>query len=307
MRTRTVIYSLLCSALWVSASPAAGDIDIEGTNVGTAYTVSAGDLINTDVNPVNIDAPGVLTMTGGEIRSGGTSGTAVRLNSGAFQITGGQLSGATSVGNGLRVYDGVATIGGSATLTGGTDTFGVGSGLAMEGGHVTVNGGTIYGGGGSSGAIEIIDGQLDVFGGTFHAAINSPGFGLSLIMGGQTNFFGGDFLYELRLINDAELNIYSGQFGDEIGVRDDTVTTIYGSDFTVNGTPIPASSLPYAVPDDNAVIDVTYFDSSTATITTDRNGYGPDEGTVILTNVPEPASVGLLSMGAVACLRRRGR
>jgi len=176
---------LFCGVLLAGASGALAEIHVAGVSVGTSHTIIAGDLIDFDSVAVHMTAPGALTMTGGEVSAANVTGSGIYMLGGSFDMTGGNLGGGTGTGSGLHIRGGEATIGGSATLRGGTDPGSTGSGMHIDAGAVTVNGGTFNGGGVTGSAVNIRGGQLDIFGGDFHDAV--------AVNGGETTIHGSAF------------------------------------------------------------------------------------------------------------------
>ncbi|MDP6544544.1 MAG: PEP-CTERM sorting domain-containing protein [Phycisphaerae bacterium] len=269
---------LFCGVLLAVAPAALANITVAGSNVGTSYTIIAGDVIDYGGFAVQVTDPGTLTMTGGDVSSAGGTGAGVYMTGGSFDMTAGILGGGTSTGSGLHVRDGAATIGGSATLRGGTNSIGTGTGMHIDAGTVTVNGGTFYGGGSTGTGMNIRGGNVTVYSGTFYAGGS---------IGGAFDVSGG------------QLDVYGGVFHAAVNIRGGT-TTIYGSAFSVDSVPV-TTPLPYLVTGNTGTIDVTYLSGSTETITFNR--FNQDRGTLIL--VPEPATLSLLALGGLAMLRRR--
>jgi len=290
---------LFCGVLLAVAPAALGGINIAGSNVGTSHTIVAGDVIDYGGFAVQVTDPGALTMTGGDVSSAGPTGVGVFMAGGSFDMTGGSLGGGSSTGSGLHIDGGAATIGGSATLRGGTDSVGTGTGMNIRGGTVTVNSGTFYAGGSTGAAFDISGGQIDVFGGDFHGAVSNPGSGSSAAAsGGEINFYGGNILYGFTVRWEAEVNIFNGQFGDDIRMSGGT-TTIHGSVFSVDSVPV-TTPLPFLVTGDTPTVDVTYLNGLTETITFNRS---QDRGTLIL--APEPATLIWLAAGLPLMLKRK--
>jgi len=308
---------------------------LESVNGGTTNIGYIGGITNTSPNLSTLTVSGNLTTTFG-VPTSTVAGNTSSANIGATTITGvagltgsnnniallldsantGQLTFVRPVGN---TYSGGTTINGGTLVVNNTSGSGTGSGNVVIGGgkltgtglisgDVTVNSGTLAGSLNLAGLVTVSGGDL--------APGSSPG---TLTMGSSLSLSSGAYDYQLNtttlaadLVNVASgLNIDAGG-AMQLNLTDDLSAPVpLGTKFTLisyggawNGGVFPGYADGSLFTVGLNGFQINYSDTPAGAV---NGGTQAHAVTLVTSAVPEPTTMGLMSVAGLSLLRRRRR
>ena len=139
-----------------------------------------------------------------------------------------------------------------------------------------------------------------------HANISggSIGFVLHTYEYSQATISGGSIAYDLNTSDDSEVFVSGGLIGDNIDVRDNSKVSIFGSNFEIDGAPVGYGEITTGTIDEFGKLTGTLTGILQVGDSLNNVFYIEPDASIFL--VPEPATLLLLSLGALV-LRRKNR
>jgi len=224
--------------------------------------------------------------------SGGDALGAEAFDNSIINISGGSIEGDFNIYDSSRI-----------TMSGGS----IGCLWAYGSNHITLSGGAIIWlntrnsqidiSGGAFGWLDAWSSQVDMSGGSFDLCLGASGYSQVSISGGSIGSYLGVSGY-------SQVSISGGSIGEELRVFNDGVLIINGRDFALDGQLFGYGEL-------TSTLGGSYADESRRRLTgtlasgelLDNDFRIGNDARIVL--IPEPASVVMLGLGAVALVRRR--
>ena len=207
-------------------------------SLGNNITLRGGSgnapLVVLEAGQLNMNTGSLITNNNNTAPAGSNGGGAVLVSGGAFQMTGGEISGNTSSngGGGVFVDGGTFTMSGNAVIRNNTASGSGGGGVFVASGGFTMTGNALIGGVAASDANTATNGGgVFVAGGTFGMTIPSTiRSNTASNSGGGVYVGGGTFNMTSGVISSNN----SGTTGGGVLVRNATFTTGYPVEISAN-------------------------------------------------------------------------
>jgi len=271
--SKTLCITLCGTAIWLAAiMTGRAQVYSSGTNnITTAVTGS----IELDGGVLNIDAGGIVTG----------SGVGIQVDGGILNVYGNVTGGSGTFADGITILGGTVNLYNGGSITGGEDS-GYVEGIIMTSGTLNMYGGSIASGNGTYAiGIDSSGGQINMGGGTISGGTGTYAYGISLVQAGL-NLQGGTITSGSGLYN-TDLSVNAG------GGNRNSTADIFGIHFNEPLGPLTiGSGTLTGTLNNGTALDLTYSQFPASQI--------------IL--APEPSTVALAGLGAVALwLRRRSK